>query len=100
MQNVRDYLTVKLHTTKKSALNAIAKPTYKNHTILSKNLVQTNHFTPVIKHDKPIAICVSILELVSIFYLKISLIFCLCFFILNKFFSRVNLSCSTFGITK
>ena len=86
MQNVRDYLTVKLHTTKKSALNAIAKPTYKNHTILSKNLVQTNHFTPVIKHDKPIAIGVSILELVSIFYLKISLIFCLCFFILNKFF--------------
>jgi len=74
MQNVRDYLSVKLHTTKKSALNAIAKPTYKNHTILSKNLIQTNHFTQTIKHDKPIAIGVSILELVSrkliIYFLK------------------------------
>jgi len=66
MQNVRDYMTVKLHTTRKSALNAIAKPTYKNHTILSKNLVQTNHFTPTIVHDKPLAIGVSILELVCI----------------------------------
>jgi len=64
MQNVRDYMTVKLHTTKKSALNAIAKPTYKNHTILSKSLIQTNHYTPIITHDKPIAIGVSILELV------------------------------------
>jgi hypothetical protein len=64
MQNVRDYMIVKLHTTKKSAAKAIAQPTYKNHTILSENLVQTNHFTPSIVHDKPIAIGVSILELV------------------------------------
>lgn len=66
MQNVRDYIMVKLHTTRESALKAIAKHTYKNHTILSENLVQTNHFTPTIVHDKPIAIGVSILELVSI----------------------------------
>lgn len=65
MQNVRDYITVKLHTNRDSALSAIGKHTYKNHTILSENLVQTNHFTPTIVHDKPIAIGVSILELVS-----------------------------------
>ena len=47
------------------ALDAIAKHTYKNHIILGENLVQTNHFTPTIVHDKPIAIGVSILELVS-----------------------------------
>lgn len=63
MQNVRDYITVKLHTKRESALKAIAKHTYKNHTILSENLVQTNHFSPTIIHDKPIAIGVSILEL-------------------------------------
>jgi hypothetical protein len=65
MQNVRDYMVVKLHTTKKSALNAIAKHTYKSHSILAENLVQTNHFTPTVMHDSPMAIGVSILELVS-----------------------------------
>ena len=65
MQNVRDYITVKLHTNRNKALDAIAKHTYKNHIILGENLVQTNHFTPTIVHDKPIAIGVSILELVS-----------------------------------
>ena len=66
MQNVRDYMIVKLHTTKKSVEKAVAQPTYKNHTILSETLVQTNHFTPSIVHDKPIAIGVSILELVRL----------------------------------
>jgi hypothetical protein len=65
MQNVRDYLSVMLHTSRESALKAIAKHTYKNHIILDENLVQTNHFTPTITHDKPIAIGVSILELVN-----------------------------------
>ena len=65
MQNVRDYIIVKLHTTRESALNSIAKHTYKSHTILDENLVQTNHFTPSILHNKPIAIGVTILELVS-----------------------------------
>jgi hypothetical protein len=64
MQNVRDYMVVKLHTSESSVAKAVAKPTYKNHTILSETLVQTNHFTPTITHDKPIAIGVSILELV------------------------------------
>jgi hypothetical protein len=64
MQNVRDYLTVKLHTSEKTALKAISSPTFKNFTIIGENLVQTNHFTPTITHDKPIAIGFSILELV------------------------------------
>lgn len=68
MQNVRDYITVKLHTNKSHALSAIGLHTYKSHTILAKNLVQTNHFTPVIVHDKPIAIGVSILELVRTYF--------------------------------
>lgn len=66
MQNVRDYVEVKLHTTAKSVLKAIAKPTFKSYTILAENLVQTNHFTQTVLHNMPIAIGVSILELVSI----------------------------------
>ena len=66
MQNVRDYITVKLHPEKFKTLSAIGKHTYKSHIILSENLVQTNHFTPTIVHDKPLAIGVSILELVRI----------------------------------
>jgi hypothetical protein len=68
MQNVRDYIMVKLHTSSKSVEKAIGQPTFKNFTILSENLVQTNHFTPTIVHDKPIAIGVSILELVIFCY--------------------------------
>ena len=66
IENVRDYSNVKLHTTKESALKAISKHTYKSHVILSKTLVQTNHFNEVILLNKPIAIGVSILELVSL----------------------------------
>ena len=63
MQDVRSYCSTKLHTTANSALKCISQHTYKNHVILSENLVQTNHFTPIIKHDQPIAVGVSILEL-------------------------------------
>ena len=66
IENVRDYSNVKLHNTKESALKAICKHTYKSHVILSKTLVQTNHFNEVVLLNKPIAIGVSILELVSL----------------------------------
>jgi hypothetical protein len=69
MQDIRSYIQVKLHTTSKSALKAIGKPTYKNHTILGENLVQTNHFLPVIMHNTAIAIGVTILELVSLIHI-------------------------------
>jgi hypothetical protein len=64
MQNIRDYQVVKLHTTVESAKKAIGLPTYKNHVILGESLIQTNHFTPTIKHNTAIAVGISILELV------------------------------------
>ena len=81
MQNVRDYISVKLHTTKESAAKAISHHTYKSHVILGKKLIQTNHSIPTIMHDKPIGIGISILELViikknySIFSFQISNIY-------------------------
>ena len=86
MQNVRDYLTVKLHTSSKSALKSISSPTFKNYIILGEDLVQTNHFTPTVVHDKPIAIGFSILELVIIKTSK-SLIPC------GFIFKTLTLSC-------
>ena len=65
IENVRDYCTVKLHTTKDSAMKAISKHNYKSHVIIAKNIVQTNHYNDVILLNKPIAIGVTILDLVS-----------------------------------
>ena len=64
MQNVRDYISVKLHSTEESALKAVSSHTFKNQVILDENLIQTNHSIPTVLHNKPIAIGVSILELV------------------------------------
>jgi len=69
MQNVREYIDVKLHTTSESALKASSSPTFKHYSIIDENLVQTNHVPPVIRHNTPIAIGVTILELVSYFFL-------------------------------
>lgn len=63
IQNVRNYLNVKLHVKPKSLLKSIANPTFKSFTIIDENLVQTNHFTPTILHDKPIFVGFTILEL-------------------------------------
>jgi hypothetical protein len=74
MQNVRDYVSVKLHTSEKTLLKAISNVTFKSYTIIGEDLVQTNHFTPTITHDKPIAIGFTILELVIInFFLSIAM---------------------------
>jgi len=64
MQNVRDYIEVKLHTNADNALKAASNPTFKHYSIIDEDLVQTNHYTPVIRHNTPIAIGVTILELV------------------------------------
>jgi hypothetical protein len=63
IQNVRNYLHVKLHFKQKSLLKAISNHTYKNYVILDENFVQTNHFTPFVIHDRPIFIGFAILEL-------------------------------------
>ena len=65
LQNVRDYISAKLHTTEESALKAVSSHTFKNQVILDENLIQTNHSIPEIFHNKPIAIGVTILELVN-----------------------------------
>lgn len=63
IQNVRNYINVKLHTNLKSLQKAISSHTFKNFVIIDKNLVQTNHFTPSIIHDKPLFAGFTILEL-------------------------------------
>ena len=63
IQNVRNYLSVKLNTKEKQLLKHTSDPNFKNFVILDENLVQTNHFTPVILHDKPIFVGFTILEL-------------------------------------
>lgn len=77
LQNTRDYITVKLHTKGESIQKAVSSHTFKNYSIIDENLVQTNHFLPVIKHTTPIAIGVTILELskaemVDLWYNKIA----------------------------
>jgi len=63
IQNVRNYINVKLHTNLNTLQKAIACHTFKNFVILADNLVQTNHFTPNIIHDKPLFVGFTILEL-------------------------------------
>ena len=60
-------MSVKLHVKGDSVLKSISQPTFKNFSIIDENLVQTNHFLPVIKHTTPIAIGVTILELSKLF---------------------------------
>lgn len=63
IQNVRAYSIVKLHNNKKSLMRAISHHTFKNFVIIDENLVQTNHVKPIICHDRPIAIGMTVLEL-------------------------------------
>ena len=65
MQNVRDYISVKLHTSLESSQKATSMHTYKSHVILDENLIQTNHSNDKIFHNKPISIGITILELVN-----------------------------------
>lgn len=70
-------MTVKLHTRGDALLKAVSSHTFKNYSIIDENLVQTNHFLPVIKHMTPLAIGVTILELskaqmIDLWYNKIS----------------------------
>lgn len=65
MQNVRDYVEVRLHTNEKSAMKHASSHTFKNFTIIDENLIQTTHFQDTIVHTTPLAIGVTILELVT-----------------------------------
>ena len=62
ISNIREYISVKLHTSEKSLLKASSKHTYKNQSIIGENLVVTSHFLPEIIHNKPYAVGFTILE--------------------------------------
>ena len=65
IQNIRDYISVKIHLDKKSFLKATSSPTYKSHVIIDEACVITSHKNNDILHDKPYAIGFTILEYVS-----------------------------------
>jgi hypothetical protein len=69
IQNVRDYLKVKLHTNEKSLKKALSQHTFKSFSIIDENLVATSHLPNKILHNMPHAVGFTILEYVSIFLL-------------------------------
>ena len=62
ISNIREYISVKLHTNEKSLLKAASKHTFKNQSIIGENIVITSHFLPEIVHNKPYAVGFTILE--------------------------------------
>lgn len=58
---------MKLHKSVSSAEKAVALPTYKSHSIISEDFVQTVHVIPEIFHNIPIAAGVTILEMSKLF---------------------------------
>lgn len=71
IENVRDYITVKVHTTEKSFKKAISKHTFKSFSIIDENLIITSHRLPEILHNKPYAVGFTILEYVSKNYILV-----------------------------
>ncbi len=67
IQNTRNYMRVRLHSKVTSLLRCVSSFTFKSFTIVDKNLVQTNHTMGLIKHDRPIYIGFTILELSKYF---------------------------------
>lgn len=54
IQNVRNYIQVKIHTKISTLQQSVSNPNFKNFNIIGDNLVQTNHSLSKIVHDKPI----------------------------------------------
>lgn len=67
ISNIREYISVKIHTTEKSFLKASSSHTFKSYNIIDQDIVVTSHFLPTVTHNKPYAVGFSILEFVSIF---------------------------------
>lgn len=63
IQNVRNYLVVKLSLKKEHYLKQVSSPNFKSFSILDETLVQTNHSTSMILHDRPIFVGFTVLEL-------------------------------------
>jgi hypothetical protein len=66
IENVRDYISIKMHKTEESFKKASTSHTFKNFSIIDDDLVTTSHFLPEINHNKPYGIGFTILEYVSI----------------------------------
>ena len=81
ISNIREYISVKIHTSEKSFLKATSSHTFKNYNIIDQDIIVTSHFLPTVTHNKPYAVGFSILEFVSI--LKINLKH-YCYFNLNN----------------
>lgn len=62
IENVRDYIKLKIHKTEESFKKASSAHTFKNFSIIDENLVTTSHFLPEITHNKPYAVGFTILE--------------------------------------
>ena len=65
IENIRDYISIKLHTNEKSFKRAISKHTFKSFSIIDEDLVATSHRLPEITHNKPYGVGFTILEYVS-----------------------------------
>lgn len=63
IENVREYMKVKIHTGKKSFLKAVSSPSFKNFSIIDGDVVTTSHSVGEIIHNKPYAAGFTILEL-------------------------------------
>jgi len=63
IQNARNYIQVRLHSTLASLQRALNSHSFTNFSIIGDKLVQTNHRLTEIKHDKPISVGFTILEL-------------------------------------
>lgn len=63
IENVRGYMKVKIHTTRKSFVQAVASNSYKNFSIIDADVVTTSHSVDEIIHNKPYAVGFTILEL-------------------------------------
>lgn len=63
IQNIRNYIQVKIHNRISTLRQAVSNPNFKSFTIIGDNLVQTNHAVNKIVHNKPIYAGFTILEL-------------------------------------
>ena len=62
IENVRDYMKIKIHTSRAGFLRATATNSYQNFSIIADDVVTTSHSADEIVHNKPYAAGFTILE--------------------------------------
>ena len=63
LQNVRNYIVVKIHLNNRSCQKAIQKPTFRRAIVLNKKMVLTVHAQEQVFLDKPFIVGQTILDL-------------------------------------